>query len=103
MSGPTLRLLLVCALAAPLALGCPKKDDESEEEDKPKKKKKSDEPAASATATSSTATGPTIAIPAGTLRAGSRCHDVPRIRPEELEHDEVSIGAFTMDTHPYPN
>jgi formylglycine-generating enzyme required for sulfatase activity len=121
MSGPTLRLLLVCALAAPLALGCPKKGDESEEEDKPKKKKKSDEPAASASATSSaattavatatataapqpvTASGPTIAIPAGTLRAGSRCHDVPRIRPEELEHDEVSMGAFTMDTHPYPN
>jgi formylglycine-generating enzyme required for sulfatase activity len=45
----------------------------------------------------------TVSIPGGTLRAGSRCQDVPRIRPEELEHQEMTLGAVEMDAHPYPN
>ena len=47
--------------------------------------------------------GPTISIPAGKLMAGSRCYDVPRIRPDELEHEAISMGAFEMDLYPYPN
>jgi formylglycine-generating enzyme required for sulfatase activity len=47
--------------------------------------------------------GPTATIPAGKLRAGSRCMDVPRVRPNELEHETVSMGAYDMDLYPYPN
>ncbi len=47
--------------------------------------------------------GPSVSISAGTFKAGSRCNDVPRIRPHELEHEEVSLGAFQMDKYPYPN
>ncbi len=65
-------------------------------------------PAASAAATvSATAEakdyGPSVSIAAGTFKAGSRCSDVPRIRPHELEHEEVSLGAYQMDQYPYPN
>ncbi|MCA9624566.1 MAG: SUMF1/EgtB/PvdO family nonheme iron enzyme [Myxococcales bacterium] len=70
-------------------------------------------PAASAPATkasgASTASavaedwGPTVTIPAGNLKAGSRCMDIPRIRPDELLHEEMAMGSFEMDLYPYPN
>ncbi len=47
--------------------------------------------------------GPTVKVPAGTLRAGTSCMDVPRIRPNELEHDAISLGEFEIDLYPYPN
>ena len=47
--------------------------------------------------------GPTVTITGGQLRAGSRCHDVPRIRPNELRWEPVSLGAFEIDKYPYPN
>jgi sulfatase modifying factor 1 len=47
--------------------------------------------------------GPIAKIPAGTLMAGSSCVDVPRIRPNELEHDRISLGEFEIDLYPYPN
>jgi len=61
---------------------------------------------ASATATATAAatdTGPTIDVPAGTFRAGSKCMDLPRARRHELEYEQVSMGAFSMDRYPYPN
>lgn len=64
---------------------------------KKKSKKANEEPAPKADS------GPTIAVPAGKLLAGSRCYDVPRIRPDELEHEAISMGAFEMDLYPYPN
>lgn len=68
------------------------------------------EPAASATAVpSATATaavsdtGPAVDVPAGSFRAGSKCMDLPRSRRHELEYEQVSMGAFSMDKFPYPN
>ena len=47
--------------------------------------------------------GPSVEIAAGSLKAGSRCYDVPRVRPNELEFETASMGAFNMDVYPYPN
>ncbi|MEM9692141.1 MAG: SUMF1/EgtB/PvdO family nonheme iron enzyme, partial [Myxococcota bacterium] len=47
--------------------------------------------------------GPTVTIPAGTLKAGSRCQDVPRDRRHELEHESIAMASFEMDAYPYPN
>ncbi len=112
--------MLFAALAiAAAAPACDEEEPETEsaedDDDSKKKKKKKDDAAASASVSNSdqppggdnkpasTAGGPTITIPAGTLRAGSRCYDIPRVRPNELLHTEVALGAFEMDTHPYPN
>ncbi|RLB58531.1 MAG: hypothetical protein DRI90_16650, partial [Deltaproteobacteria bacterium] len=87
-------------------VGCGKEDDPSS----------GAEPAAATAATASVTAsvavkqakdkqggGPTVKIPAGTLKAGSSCVDVPRIRPNELEHDRISLGEFEIDLYPYPN
>lgn len=113
-------LALVTALAL-IATGCDEKDADTSSEDgdaDKKKKKKKEEPKADTSASSSASAapqggsnvpasdaggGPMVTIPAGKLRAGSRCYDVPRVRPNELEHDEVAMGEFEMDLHPYPN
>lgn len=96
--------------------GAADEDDDGAKDKKKKKKSKDDDggvaPASSTAAPSApeganqpanTAAGTSISIPAGTLRAGSRCYDVPRIRPDELEHDEIALGAFEIDAYPYPN
>ena len=60
---------------------------------------------ATATASASAAVdhGPVATIPAGTFKAGSRCHDVPRMRPYELENQQITLGEYQMDKYPYPN
>jgi sulfatase modifying factor 1 len=60
-------------------------------------------PTASGEAPQASAPGPTVAIPAGTFTAGSRCADVPRVRQDELEGEQISMGEFDIDLHPYPN
>jgi len=47
--------------------------------------------------------GPMVTIPAGELKAGSRCRDIPRIRPHELVYESINMGEFQMDVYPYPN
>jgi len=97
-------LLMVCS-----SLGCAKeKEDKSVEAETQEAPAKAEATAAaSASATAAAAAkgdyGPTVKIPAGTLKAGTTCMDVPRIRPNELEHDAISLGAFEMDLYPYPN
>ncbi len=62
-------------------------------------------PAAS-TAPPSTAAqdaGPVIAIPAGTLVAGSACGDHPRLPSEELPAVKFEMNTFDIDQYPYPN
>ncbi len=121
--GPLLAIVVSSLL---LPLGCDDASSDTDAEDaedsakKKKTKKKADpdgEPAASAAGSAAAAPssssavndptsasgGPTVTIPAGTLRAGSRCYDIPRVRPDELEHTEMAFGAFDMDVFPYPN
>lgn len=110
------RIVRVVAFAAVglVVCGCPK--DEGGEEakaEKPKKAKVEDDdgpadeaPAASvqeAAAAPAADSGPMVTIPAGRFRAGSRCYDVPRATDIELEHEEISLGEFSMDVYPYPN
>jgi hypothetical protein len=47
--------------------------------------------------------GKVVTIPKGTLKAGSRCMDVPRSRENELLYEDAALGEFQMDMHPYPN
>jgi formylglycine-generating enzyme required for sulfatase activity len=58
--------------------------------------------AASAAATPA-AEGPVIRVPAGQLMAGTACGDHPRVPAEELAGETIELGAFTIDTYPYPN
>jgi formylglycine-generating enzyme required for sulfatase activity len=104
------RMVLRAAVAALVltlaASGC--KEDESEETGSAEKASDDDGdgPASSASAAAEVPEGdfgPMVTIPAGTLKAGSRCMDVPRIRPDELEHEEMVVGEFRMDAYPYPN
>ncbi|MBW2454731.1 MAG: SUMF1/EgtB/PvdO family nonheme iron enzyme [Deltaproteobacteria bacterium] len=91
-------------------LGCAKEDDKgvaAETQAAPGKAAATSE-ATAAAKTSATAAaqgnwGPTVKVPPGTLRAGTSCMDVPRIRPNELEHDAISLGEFEVDLYPYPN
>lgn len=92
--------------------GCGDEKKSSESDDKPAETKTEDKPAASASATASATasapaaavdTGPTIDLPAGKFRAGSKCMDLPRSRRHELEYEQVSMGAYSMDKYPYPN
>jgi Sulfatase-modifying factor enzyme 1 len=47
--------------------------------------------------------GPSVAITAGTLVAGTKCQKTPRITNEELEGVNIQMGEFTIDAYPYPN
>jgi formylglycine-generating enzyme required for sulfatase activity len=112
-------LVVGAVVLGPVACDRTESKDESEEEEGSSKKKKSAASASAATtaaADSAPATsasggtnpaavgaGPTIPIPAGTFTAGSRCGDVPRVRPDELEGEQISMGEFDIDAHPYPN
>jgi formylglycine-generating enzyme required for sulfatase activity len=88
-------------------------DDDSEKKKKKKKKKDDDAEADASAATSASAApntpakmgdgGPMVTIAAGSLTAGSRCYDIPRVRPNEFEAKDVSLGEFQMDQYPYPN
>ncbi len=106
------------SLAGPV--GCDSADSDTEEEsgESGKKRKKNKGKAgaqASGSALASAATsggtapaavdasGPMLSIPDGKLHAGSRCYDVPRVRPNELVHDEMAMSAFEIDKFPYPN
>lgn len=106
--------ILCCLLSVILVLGCESEKSVPEPDRVVAKKpasKASAAPAASAAASSSAGNkdeakadyGPSVEIPAGTLKVGSRCQDVPRIRPNELEFEAASMGTFRMDVYPYPN
>lgn len=102
MKAVTFGVLLMSMLVA--LPGC-KNDDGDESDEGPRKKEVADEDDDEETvaAEPDEDSGPTISLPAGTLLAGSRCYDVPRVRPDELEAEEVSLGSFEMDAYPYPN
>ena len=96
-------LWLMAATLAALA-GCQGDDSDESEEARPKKEAEQAEAEETASAAEAPKdTGPSVAIVAGTLTAGSRCYDIPRVRPDELEAEEVSLGAFEIDAYPYPN
>ncbi|MEM9696346.1 MAG: SUMF1/EgtB/PvdO family nonheme iron enzyme, partial [Myxococcota bacterium] len=110
-----LAVVVALGLTAAFAAGCGEEGQERRAGDEAKSRrdkgdppepKPSATPSASVTATA-TATaaslGPAVDIPAGTFRAGSKCMDLPRSRRHELEFEEVSMGAFSMDKYPYPN
>jgi len=104
MKTKLLPVLAVLLLSSGLSTaGCDEGGDDAADDGskskKTAKKKESEDEAVEAPADS----GPTVTIPAGTLKAGSRCMDVPRIRPDELEHESISMGSFEMDLYPYPN
>jgi formylglycine-generating enzyme len=86
-----------------------KEEAQAEEPKKAKKAKKSDDEEAPAAAVEEAAAPPDGAngamatIPAGRFRAGSRCYDVPRATDIELDHEEISLGEFSMDLYPFPN
>jgi formylglycine-generating enzyme required for sulfatase activity len=122
----TILALAALACAAP-SMGCDSlasKDRDGDEDERPKKKKKraSDDneerattPTASAAPSATSAapapteaappseTGATVAIPAGTLRAGHTCGAVPRVTDEELAGPSIAMGEFRIDAYPYPN
>lgn len=114
------------SLAALTSTGCDKllkkdkektshADDDDDDDDAPRKKKKakgepsSDASASAAAAPSASApapaggNGPSVTIPAGTLRAGHACGGVPRVTDEELVWPSVPMSEFSIDVYPYPN
>ena len=85
---------LVAVGVAALALGCGKGKDTGPQG------------AASAAATGSAGPagrGPTVAIPAGDLKAGAPCGTTPRSSHEELTGEVIQLNEFSIDVFPYPN
>jgi formylglycine-generating enzyme len=93
---------LVVVIASSSASGCSKIAGlfgKGESENPPEVPSSSPAPSASAAPASS----PTVTIPAGTLTAGTRCEDVPRIATEELPGTAVQLSEFSIDAYPWPN
>ena len=59
--------------------------------------------ASSSSASTKPASGPVVSIPAGTLVAGSKCGDHPRLPNVELPGTKIEMTAFDIDRFPYPN
>lgn len=89
--------LFLAGLLPLAAAGCEKK------ETKPPAGQPGPVASGSASAAASVSAGPSITIPAGTLRAGMLCSATPRVTTEELVGDSISLGEFSIDMYPYPN